>query len=178
MSGIGTILIRFCNAQTTPASSSIYLAAVSNSGDDGLREMTVFCSGPAGNEPDTASPTVLARQVSAFLEDEAAVAEDLRIYAEALDPAAADVVKRTSSHPTSTQVAKLLRIFCRYAASRLGRALEIVSAAAEHESSDTHTAARQPGDGGIFSHQYIARRISPQLDECRWKWWRAAVRFS
>lgn len=178
LAGIGEILEHSCNTKAIAASSSIYLAAVSNSGDDGLREMAVFCSGPAGSEPDAASPSILASHVSAFLQEEDVVAQDLGVYAQALDPSAVDVIKRATSHPTPAQSAKLLRIFCRYAASRLGRALEVVSAAAEDSPLDLAVASRRPMGSGAPSYQLAAQRMSPQLDECRWRWWRAAVRFS
>lgn len=168
LAGIGEVLQQYCVTKTTNTSSSIYLAAVSNSGDDGIREMVVFCAGQAGDEPDVILPTRLASQISVFLREEDAVAQDLRIYAEALDPATADVVGKTSE-PNGLQEAKLLRIFCRYAASRLGRALEVISAAAEDGSSNRCTGSK---------HQLAAQRMIPQLDVCRWKWWRAAVRFS
>lgn len=179
LKGIGALLHQFCcdHAAVPSKSKSIYLAAATNNGDEGLREMAVFCAGSAAAaEPDTASPTSLARQVSLFLESEEAVAQDLRVYAEALDPATADVVSRCASGgggahqkpPTAPDHAKLVRIFCRYAACRLGRALEITSAISDYGSSKS---VQQ-------SNVTIAQRVSPRLDECRWKWWRAAVRFS
>jgi len=173
----------------------VFLATVTDSGDSGLREMAVFCAGPAGKAPDEASPTFLARQVSVFLESEVAVAQDLRVYAEALDPAAVDVViSRTGSQPKerdgsqaeeplSTDAAKLLRIFCRYAACRLGRALEVAScaaaAAAAAEGTGSDGVDGEKAAGQVLSRQgAVAQRVTPRLYECRWKWWRAAVRFS
>lgn len=177
LEGIGALFNQFCKSNSVIANKadSIYLATVTNSGDNGLREIAVFCAdSAAAAEPDTASPTYLARQVGVFLRNEAAVAQELRVYAEALDPAAADVVgdlarrlTRTQP-PTAVESAKLLRIFCRYAACRLGRALEVTSAIAE----EGH-AKNIPQ-----STVEVARRVSPRLDECRWRWWRAAVRFS
>lgn len=198
LEGIGALFNQFCSGQdggnkpNTNASKSVYLATVTNSGDGGLREISVFCAGPAGKAPDEASPTSLVRQVSLFLQSEVAVAQDLRVYAEALDPAAVDVVVGRTKHsrqggeqdrPLSTDGAKLLRVFCRYAACRLGRALEVASCAAEAEAppggdasdaDDMEKAARQM----LLRQSAVARRITPRLDECRWKWWRAAVRFS
>lgn len=185
LTGIGALLHHFTSDdddhtnEIARKSSSIYLATVTNSGDDGLREMAVFCAGFAhpglAAAPDTAPPAVLARQVSAFLEQEQTVTQDLRVYAEALDPAAADVVgccarggDEQKKPPSAADEEKLLRIFCRYAACRLGRALEIASAIAEY---------RGPSKAVKETNVEVARRVSPLLDECRWKWWRAAVRF-
>lgn len=207
LEGIGELFNQFCPAEDgdnvgsnfdTKASESVFLATVTNSGDGGLREMAVFCAGPAGKAPDEASPTFLARQVSLFLESEAAVAHDLRVYAEALDPAAVDVVisragsqqkQRDGSQAEerlSTDAAKLLRVFCRYAACRLGRALEVASCAAEATAGAAPPAST--GSNGVdgekaasqvLSRQVaVAQRVAPRLDESRWKWWRAAVRFS
>lgn len=186
LTGIGAFLRHFTSDddhhhtnEIAKKSSSIYLATVTNSGDDGLREMAVFCARFArpglAAAPDTAPPAVLARNVSAFLEQEEIVTQDLRVYAEALDPAAADVVgccarggDERRKPPTAADQEKLLRIFCRYAACRLGRALEITSAIADY---------RGPSKAVKEENVEVARRISPLLDECRWKWWRAAVRF-
>ncbi|CAM9478242.1 unnamed protein product [Ectocarpus fasciculatus] len=197
LDGIGAFFSHFCSAasgnDTTKASESVFLATVANSGDGGLREMAVFCAGPAGKAPDAAPAAYLAREVSLFLQSEDAVAQDLRVYAEALDPAAVDVVVEslgsgskpaaavTTQQPLSTDGAKLLRVFCRFAACRLGRALEVASLVAEAAAegaaacgSDKATAEQQ----GLQRHGGVARRVAPQLDSCRWKWWRAAVRFS
>lgn len=198
LEGIGALFDQFCSAEdggskhNTNASESVFLATVTNSGDGGLREMSVFCAGPAGKAPDEASPSSLVRQVSLFLQSEVAVAQDLRVYAEALDPAAVDVVVgRTKQRrqgqgqgeeqPLSTDSAKLLRVFCRYAACRLGRALEVASCAAaaaaappSEDVDDEETAARKM----LLRQSSVAQRIAPRLDQCRWKWWRAAVRFS
>lgn len=182
LTGVGVLFDQFGRdrAAVSSKSKSIYLATAMNNGDEGLREMAVFCaSSGAAAEPETASPTCLARQVSLFLENEEAVAQDLRVYAEALDPAAADIVSRCAgggsgsgddpqTPPTVSDRAKLLRIFCRYAACRLGRALEITSAIADCG----------PSKSVKQANVTIAQRVSPRLDECRWKWWRAAVRFS
>lgn len=208
LEGIGELFNQFCPAEDgcsvgskfdTKASESVFLATVTNSGDGGLREMAVFCAGPAGKAPDEASPTFLARQVSLFLESEVAVAQDLRVYAEALDPAAVDVViSRAGSQQNpcdapqaeealSTDAAKLLRVFCRYAACRLGRALEVASCAAAAETAEAAPPASTGSDSvdgeksasQVLSRQVaVAQRVAPRLDECRWKWWRAAVRFS
>ncbi|CAM9892132.1 unnamed protein product, partial [Scytosiphon promiscuus] len=152
--GIGALFTQLCYPSEddgggsricdTNASGSVFLATVTNSGDGGLREMSVFCAGPAGRAPDAAPPSLLARQVSLFLQSEEAVAEDLKVYAEALDPAAVDVVaglaKPADHHQQlSTDSAKLLRVFCRYAACRLGRALEVASCAAA--AADTESSA-------------------------------------
>lgn len=203
LEGIGALFIQFCSGEVggrkldTNASASVFLATVTNSGDSGLREMSVFCAGPAGKAPDEASPASLVRQVSQFLQNESAVAQDLRVYADALDPAAVDVVIGRTRHgrqgegqeqeqPLSTDDAKLLRVFCRYAACRLGRALEVASCAAEagaeaeagtavdEEDAGNEKAARQM----LLRQSAVAQCITPRLDECRWKWWRAAVRFS
>ena len=206
LEGIGALFNQFCYGEVggrklnTNASTSVFLATVTNSGDSGLREMSVFCAGPAGKAPDEASPASLVRQVSEFLQTESAVAQDLRVYAEALDPAAVDVVagrtrqglqaeerRQEQEQPLSTDGAKLLRVFCRYAACRLGRALEVAScaaAAAEAEAEalpaggaenvDEEKDARQM----LLRQSAVAQRITPRLDGCRWKWWRAAVRFS
>lgn len=145
--------------------------------------MAVFGAGPAGNAPDMAPPESLARQVSSFLQAEEAIAQDLRIYAEALDPAAVDVVGRiikqaaVAVKPRSSGArddSKLLRVFCRYAACRLGRAHEVTSAAAaavDDVQTDDDSPVQQ-------SQREVAERVTPMLDDCRWKWWRAAVRFS
>lgn len=184
LEGIGSLFTQFCmnDKHSSPPSESVFLATVTNSGDGGLREMAVFCAGPAGEAPDMASPTSLARQVSSFLQAEDAVAVDLRVYAEALDPAAVDVVvgrakqqqrATAASHTLGTlDSAKLLRVFCRFAACRLGRALEVASSAAG--------AATLPMAAGRGKQEpaVVAQRVTPLLDECRWKWWRAAVRFS
>ncbi|CAN0113129.1 unnamed protein product [Ectocarpus sp. 6 AP-2014] len=200
LDGIGAFFSHCCSAaapgnDTTRASESVFLATVANSGDGGLREMAVFCAGPAGKAPDAAPAAYLAREVSLFLQGEEAVAEDLRVYAEALDPAAVDVVVEGSlgsssnpaavTQPLSPDGAKLLRVFCRFAACRLGRALEVASLVAE---SAEEAAAGGGGGGGdkaaeqqgllLQRHGAFARRVAPQLDSCRWKWWRAAVRFS
>lgn len=216
LDGIGALFRHFCSAEeeggnkesyNTNASGSVFLATVTDSGDDWLREMAVFCAGPAGKAPDVAPPATLVRQVSLFLQSEAAVAQDLRVYAEALDPAAVDVVAGRSQKlqqeqhqqqghegehrpplPLSTDGAKLLRVFCRYAACRLGRALEVVSCAA---TAATVAATAPAGTGAplngaerekrrqmLLQQSAVAQRVSPRLDECRWKWWRAAVRFS
>lgn len=192
LDGIGAFFSHFRSAasgnDTTKASESVFLATVANSGDGGLREMAVFCAGPAGKAPDAAPAAFLVRKVSLFLQSEDAVAQDLRVYAEALDPAAVDVVVESlgSSNPAavtqplSTDGAKLLRVFCRFAACRLGRALEVASLVAEA----AEEAAAGAGDKaaeqqqGLQRHGAVARRVAPQLDSCRWKWWRAAVRFS
>lgn len=186
LEGIGALFTQFSvndvsniSAASGPSSpsDSIFLAMVTNSRDGGLREVAVFCAGPAGEAPETSSPKTLARQVSSFLQTEDAIAQDLKVYAEALDPAAIDVVihptnlpqqrQGPSAPPSATRRnldgVKLLRIFCRYAACRLGRALEVASFAARQ--------SRQ-------QHGAVAQRVSPRLDECRWKWWRAAARFS
>ncbi|CAM9271954.1 unnamed protein product [Ectocarpus sp. 8 AP-2014] len=196
LDGIGAFFSHCCSAasgnDTTRASESVFLATVANSGDGGLREMAVFCAGPAGKAPDAAPAAYLAREVSLFLQSEEAVAEDLRVYAEALDPAAVDVVVESQGNssnpaavtqPLSPDGAKLLRVFCRFAACRLGRALEVASLVSE---SAEETAAG--GGGGdkaaeqqgllLQRHGAFARRVAPQLGSCRWKWWRAAVRFS
>lgn len=200
LEGIGALFNQFCaGGLNTNASKSVFLATVTNSGDGGLREMSVFCAGPAGKAPDEAPPAPLVRQVSRFLQSEAAVAEDLRVYAEALDPAAVDVVVGRTKQwrqgedeeqerlPLSTDGAKLLRVFCRYAACRLGRALEVAScAAAAAEEAEAPLADGSVGDFGdekaarkmLLRQSAVAQRITPRLDECRWKWWRAAVRFS
>ncbi|CAM9884951.1 unnamed protein product [Ectocarpus sp. 4 AP-2014] len=195
LEGIGAFFSHCCSAasgnDTTRASESVFLATVANSGDGGLREMAVFCAGPAGKAPDAAPAAFLAGEVSLFLQSEEAVAEDLRVYAEALDPAAVDVVVKSlgsSSNPAavtqplSPDSAKLLRVFCRFAACRLGRALEVASLVAE---SAEEAAAGGGGDKAaeqqgllLQRHGAFARRVAPQLDSCRWKWWRAAVRFS
>lgn len=257
LEGIGAMFAQFCAGRNddndnSNASESVFLATVTNSDDGGLREMAVFCAGPAGQAPDVAPPALLARLVSSFLQAEGDVAEDLRIYAEALDPAAVDVVVTGRAKPspkereakelteavadpttadpkhegsatpsadtavaaateaaaTATAAAtaatetpplmdaqdgaKLLRVFCRYAACRLGRALEVassaststmVAAAPERRSGATAGGQdQQPKkeEEGVeeMRHRSVARRVSPRLDECRWKWWRAAVRFS
>ena len=194
LEGIGEL---FSGRFDANASESVFLATVANSGDGGLREMAVFCAGPAGGAPDEAPPALLARQVSRFLEGEAAVAHDLRVYAEALDPAAVDVVigrraggsqqedEEEEGGALSTDAAKLLRVFCRYAACRLGRALEVAScvAAAAAPAAGTGSDGGVDGQGKTASQALsrqgsVAQRVTPRLDECRWKWWRAAVRFS
>lgn len=208
LEGIGALFSQFCSGEdgsggggrlNTNASTSVFLATVTDSGDGGLREMAVFCAGPAGRAPDEAPPASLVRQVSLFLQGESAVAQDLRVYAEALDPAAVDVVVGRTNRQwrrggegegeLSTDGAKLLRVFCRYAACRLGRALEVASCAAaaaveteappaggggSEDAGDDERAARQM----LLRQSAVAQRITPRLDECRWKWWRAAVRFS
>lgn len=204
LEGIGALFHQFCSGEdggrklNTNASTSDFLATVTNSGDNGLREMSVFCAGPAGRAPDEASPASLVRLVSLFLQSEDAVAQDLRVYAEALDPAAVDVVvgrtkqrRGEEERPLSTDGAKLLRVFCRYAACRLGRALEVASCAAAAVGAEAD--AETPLAGGVegvddeekeaarqmlLRQGAVAQRITPRLDECRWKWWRAAVRFS
>lgn len=244
LEGIGAMFAQFCasNNDNSNASESVFLATVTNSNDGGLREMAVFCAGPAGQAPDVAPPASLTRLVASFLQAEGDVAEDLRIYAEALDPAAVDVVvtggtkpslkkrkakelaetvadpitpepKHEGSETLSTNAAaataaasaaaavavmetpppmgaqdgaKLLRVFCRYAACRLGRALEVASSAsasASSAASEGRTNAAADGQDQQHQeeemrHRAVARRLSPRLDECRWKWWRAAVRFS
>ena len=203
LEGIGALFNQFCSGEDgvggdrrldTNASASVFLATVTDSGDSGLREMSVFCAGPAGRAPDEASPASLVRQVSWFLQTEGAVAQDLRVYAEALDPAAVDVVVgRTKQsrqgeggereQPLSTDGAKLLRVFCRYAACRLGRALEVASCAAAAGEKVETLPADVDGDEKaaremLLRQSAVAQRITPRLDECRWKWWRAAVRFS
>ncbi|CAB1118612.1 unnamed protein product [Ectocarpus sp. CCAP 1310/34] len=199
LEGIGAFFSHCCSAasgnDTTRALESGFLATVANSGDGGLREMAVFCAGPAGKAPDAAPAAYLAREVSLFLQSEEAVAEDLRVYAEALDPAAVDIVVEESlgsssnpaavTQPLSPDGGKLLRVFCRFAACRLGRALEVASLVAE---SAEEAATGGSGGGGdkaaeqqgllLQRHGAFARRVAPQLDSCRWKWWRAAVRFS
>lgn len=203
LEGIGALFNQFCPGEDfvggggrkldTNASASVFLATVTNSGDSGLREMSVFCAGPAGRAPDEASPASLVRQLSLFLQSEGAVAQDLRVYAEALDPAAVDVVVgRTrqsrqggeggQEQPLSTDGAKLLRVFCRYAACRLGRALEVASCAAAAAETETLPAGVDEEEKSarqmLLRQSAVAQRITPRLDECRWKWWRAAVRFS
>eukprot|EP00752_Nemacystus_decipiens_P007094 g6356.t1 len=203
LEGIGALFNQFCSGEDgtvgggrkldTNASASDFLATVTNSGDSGLREMSVFCAGPAGRAPDEASPVSLVRHVSLFLQSEGAVAEDLRVYAEALDPAAVGVVvgrtkqspqgegEEEQEQPLSTDGAKLLRVFCRYAACRLGRALEVASCAAAAAEAETHPAdddEEKPAREVLLRQSAVAQRITPRLDECRWKWWRAAVRFS
>lgn len=183
LKGIGELFAQLCaKANSGTSSDSVYLATVTNSGDSGLREIAVFCAGPAGKAPDIAPPASLARQVSSFLQAEEAIAQDLRVYAEALDPAAVDVVGRTTrqaaaaADPRSSGArddSKLLRVFCRYAACRLGRAHEVTSvAAAAVDDVQTDDSLEQQ------SQREVAERVTPMLDDCRWKWWRAAVRFS
>ncbi|CAM9258103.1 unnamed protein product, partial [Ectocarpus sp. 13 AM-2016] len=193
LEGIGAFFSHCCSAasgnDTTKASESVFLATVANSGDGGLREMAVFCAGPAGEAPDAAPDAYLAREVSLFLQSEEAVAEDLRVYAEALDPAAVGVVVESlwsSSNPAaltqplSPDGAKLLRVFCRFAACRLGRALEVASLVAESAEEAVAGGEKAAEQQGLLLQQHgaFARRVAPQLDSCRWKWWRAAVRFS
>lgn len=186
LKGIGELFAQLCaKANSGTSSDSVYLATVTNSGDGGLREMAVFGAGPAGNAPDMAPPEFLARQVSSFLQVEEAIAQDLRVYAEALDPAAVDVVGHiirqaaVSVEPRSSGArddSKLLRVFCRYAACRLGRAHEVTSAAAAAAAvDDVQTDDDSPEQQ---SQREVAERVTPMLDDCRWKWWRAAVRFS
>lgn len=183
LQGIGALLAQFCSSTTNDddSSDSACFAAASSDGDVGLREMSVFCAGPAGRAPDMVlSPAALACQVSSFLQREEAVARDLRVYAEALDPAAAEVVvvvvngargnnNQSQVVATMLDAAKLLRIFCRYAACRLGRALEVATAAAGGGRSED---VGQEGNNGAAQH------VRDRLVECRCRWWRAAVRFS
>lgn len=174
LQGIGALFAQFCHtANDSDNSDSAYLATVSNYRDCSLREMSVFCAGPAGEAAGTASPSALACQVSSFLHREEAIAQDLRVYAEALDPAAADVVSPRGEgqqlRVATLDPAKLLRVFCRYAACRLGRALEVAMIAAQEASEDA-------GQGS--SNAGVAQRVHLRLVECRCKWWRAAVRFS
>lgn len=195
LDGIGALFDQFStsdggNNAAASAAESVFLATVTNSGDGGLREMAVFCAGPAGRAPDISSPASLARQVSAFLQAEKAVAKDLRIYAEALDPAAVDVVvergDQQQQERNAIDGAKLLRVFCRYAACRLGRALEVASATAVDDASGRDKAGEakneearfRPEDGQRQRQRMVAQRVTPRLYQCRWKWWRAAVRFS
>lgn len=209
LEGIGALFAQLCspakaeehdgvggsNVCDTNSSGSVFLATVTNSGDGGLREMAVFCAGPAGKAPDAAPPSILARQVSLFLQAEEAVAEDLKVYAEALDPAAVDVVtslakpleqqqqRDAAAAPLSTDSAKLLRVFCRYAACRLGRALEVATcvataAAAAGTGSSSGREREEAAQRVLRQQSAVAQRVSPRLDECRWKWWRAAVCFS